>query len=288
VSASADRQDGTVRISVVVPTRDRVEHLGRCLHALAMQDAEGLEVVVVDDGSRDRGAVMSATARVPGARVMRTSGAGPAAARNLGARAATGEVICFTDDDCEPEPAWARLLGERARLAGAAAGRTVSPQGAVATVVASQAITNHLQLASLSPGGDRLGFSPTCNLACSRQAIAALPFDESFPDAAGEDRDWSARAVAAGMAPAFVPRAVVVHRQRLTPAGFLRQQVRYGRGASRFRRRASERRLARPAFYVALARAGFREGARVGALVLAAQGATAAGILAERLGVGQN
>jgi glycosyltransferase involved in cell wall biosynthesis len=273
----------SARVSVVVPSRDRPEGLTSCLGALARQDAEGLEVIVVDDGSRDRGAVSSAAAVLPGARVLRTSGAGPAAARNVGARAATGEVICFTDDDCEPEPGWARLLAERAGAAGAAAGRTVSPRGAGPTVRASQTITNHLQRASLERVGDTLRFSPTCNLACSRATITAVPFDESFPDAAGEDRDWCARAVAAGIPPAYVPGAVVVHRQQLDPAGFLRQQLRYGRGATRFRRRAPDRHLARPGFYAGLARAGFREGPRVGALVLAAQGATAAGILAERL-----
>ena len=44
-------------ISIVVPTRDRPEALARCLGALASQDLDGIEVVVVDDGSRDRGAV---------------------------------------------------------------------------------------------------------------------------------------------------------------------------------------------------------------------------------------
>ncbi|MQA75642.1 MAG: glycosyltransferase, partial [Solirubrobacterales bacterium] len=79
------------RISVVVPTRDRPEALARCLAALAGQDVAGLEVIVVDDGSRDRGAVEAALGGPAGpagaspalagarrARLLRTPGRGPA------------------------------------------------------------------------------------------------------------------------------------------------------------------------------------------------------------------
>ncbi|HEX2128485.1 MAG TPA: glycosyltransferase family 2 protein, partial [Solirubrobacterales bacterium] len=84
--------------SVVIPTRDRPTALRGCLVALAAQDAGGLDVVVVDDGSRDRHALDAVVAdALPDARVVRTPGRGPAAARNLGARAAEAEVVLFTD-----------------------------------------------------------------------------------------------------------------------------------------------------------------------------------------------
>ena len=86
-------------ISVVVPTRDRQGSLARCLASLAMQAEIALDVVVVDDGSRDRGAVRDAAAALAGTRVVRGPGRGPAAARNLGVRAAEAELVCFIDDD---------------------------------------------------------------------------------------------------------------------------------------------------------------------------------------------
>jgi glycosyltransferase involved in cell wall biosynthesis len=271
-------------ISIVVPTRDRPEALRACLAALARQDAARLEVVVVDDGSRDRGAVAAvADAAACDPRLVRTPGSGPAAARNLGARSATGELICFTDDDCEPLPAWARLLSEAARTSGAAAGRTIAPPGAPAAAVASQAIVERLTLASLDHASGRLGFAPTCNLAITRRALARLPFDESFRSAAGEDRDWSDRAAAAELGAAYVPDAVVVHRQRLGAGGFARQQFRYGRGAARYRRRDPGRRVAAPSFYAGLVRRGFEDGVAAGGLVVAAQAITAAGVAVERL-----
>jgi glycosyltransferase involved in cell wall biosynthesis len=270
------------RISVVVPTRDRPESLTRCLEALAAQKAAAIDVVVVDDGSADPAGVAAAVRRWEHARLVRIEGEGPAAARNAGARAARGDVICFTDDDCEPEPAWARLLAAAAG-GGGAVGRTVFPPGAWAAVRASQAITNHLLTASLDPVTGLAGFAPSCNLAIAHSAFDRVPFDERFPHPGGEDRDWSDRA-AAELALRYEPDAVVVHRQRLNLGSFLRQQYRYGSGAARFRRQdaSADRGLARPAFYVGLLRAGFEHGVGSGTLVAAAQAATAAGVAAER------
>lgn len=272
-------------VTVIVPTRDRPEALARCLGALASQDLEGLELVIVDDGSRDRRAVEAAVARHDGARLLRTAGLGPAAARNLGVQAAAGDFVCLTDDDCEPAGDWARTLTAAARGAPGrvAAGRTSTPPGAGPAVLASQAITNELLRASL--GRDRrLGFAPSCNLGGERELLARLPFDQSYPDAAGEDRDWWARALAAGIEARYEPAALVVHRQRLAARGFLRQQLRYGRGAARLRSGGvGERGYGGAGLYAGLVRAGFAQGLAVGALVVAAQAMTAAGVVAERL-----
>jgi GT2 family glycosyltransferase len=270
--------------SVVVPTRDRPRELERCLAALARQDVEGLEVIVVDDGAHPSGAAVAVIERAcPGARLVRSPGRGPAAARNLGARVAAGEIVCFTDDDCEPSRDWARGLVEAARAGAVAAGRTVAPAGAGATVVASQAIVDHLQLSTLDRRG-LLGFAPACNLAARREVLARLPFDESYPGAAAEDRDWCERAVVAGLAPVYVPGATVVHRQAAGARSFIGRQYRYGRGAARFRRASSDRRLAPPSFYAGLVRRGFAAGIGAGMLIVSSLAATAAGVGAERLG----
>jgi glycosyltransferase involved in cell wall biosynthesis len=278
-----------VEISVVIPTRDRAAALERCLQALTPTAGEGLEVVVSDDGSRDAAAVHAALEAWPGARLVDAGGRGPAAARNAGARAARGRVICFIDDDCEPASGWAQQLAGAAEALGApVAGRTRNAVAA-ATSEAAQAITEHLQLSSLDPDSGTLGFAPTCNLAVPAELAAGLPFDESFPLAAGEDREWCVRAAAAGHAPRYHPGALVDHHHELTLGGFLRQQYRYGRGAARLRlpsRDGSHPAVpavhrARPRFYIGLVRAGFARGTRVGTLVVLAQVAAAAGFAAE-------
>jgi glycosyltransferase involved in cell wall biosynthesis len=257
-------------ISVVVPTRDRPDALARCLAALARQRTDDeLEIVVVDDGV---GGVEAG-----GARVVRAAGAGPAAARNRGARTARGSVVCFTDDDCEPGPRWAQRLADACARGGAAAGTTIADPAAGRPAAAAQLLATTLMLASRDR--DRLQFAPTCNLACHADSLRALAFDESFALAAGEDRDWCARLLAGGGVLRHVPDAIVVHRPQLGVRGLVRQQVRYGRGAVGFRSAGGS--LAGAAFYRRLARESLHAGAAVAALVGLAQASVAAGAAAQ-------
>ena len=273
------------RVSVVVPTRNRPDRLAVCLAALERQTQPDLEIVVVDDASRDADAVAAVVAAAPRARLVRGAGRGPAAARNVGVRAARAPVVCFTDDDCEPVPNWAVALADRladiADAADAVAGPTRNGRTRSVVAAAAQAVATHLAEATIDAAG-HMRFAPTSNLACRAEVCAAVPFDETYPLAAGEDRDWCARLVASGRTLAFVPDAVVRHHQELTPAGFWRQQVRYGRGAYRFRSARGTLRHPEPvSFYLGLLRRGFGDGLRAGLLVGVAQVATAVGMVQE-------
>jgi GT2 family glycosyltransferase len=129
-----------------------------------------------------------------------------------------------------------------------------------------------------TPNDSDLSFAASNNLACTRAAFEATPFDESYPDAAGEDREWCARLLANGFVLRSAPAAHVLHDQELTLSRFLAHQVRYGQGAYRFRHRSGEGRpLEPPTFYADLLRRAFGKGFGVGLLVSAAQGATVAG-----------
>jgi len=269
-------------MTVVVPTRDRPARLAACLAALERQTAPHLEIVVVDDASRDARAVAAAVATAPRARLVRGTGRGPAAARNAGVRAARGSLIWFTDDDCEPVPGWAHALTCRITAdpgATAVAGPTRNGRSGSVLGAASQAIATHLAEATMDPATGRMRFAPTSNLACRAEVCLSIPFDERYPLAAGEDRDWCARLADAGHALVFEPSALVHHHQELSPAGFWRQQLRYGRGAYRFRAdRRTLLHLEAPRFYAGLLGRGFAHGPRTGALICIAQVATALGM----------
>jgi glycosyltransferase involved in cell wall biosynthesis len=108
--------DPVPELCVVTPTFRRPDRLRRLVAALEAQDLEARrwEVVVVDDASGDETAeVLDALAARSPLRMralhLETNG-GPARARNVGARAAVAPVVAFVDDDCVPEPGWARAM----------------------------------------------------------------------------------------------------------------------------------------------------------------------------------
>jgi len=95
-----------MRFSIVIPTYNRKDLLRRCLAAATNQDYPDYEVIVVDDGSTD-GTGEMVRREFPRVRYIRQEpNRGPAAARNRGIEAATGEIIAFTDDDCVPPRTW--------------------------------------------------------------------------------------------------------------------------------------------------------------------------------------
>ena len=86
-----------MQISVIIPVFNSAGTLSLCLQALADSQYPAAECIVIDDGSTDNSA---AVAEQLGARVLSTGGrCGPAVARNLGARHASGNLLLFVDAD---------------------------------------------------------------------------------------------------------------------------------------------------------------------------------------------
>jgi len=89
-------------ISVVIPARDAGATLGLLFESLAKSTLQPGEVVLVDDGSEQE---LESIASAHGARCLRlTRSLGPAAARNLGAASANGEILVFLDADVTVHP----------------------------------------------------------------------------------------------------------------------------------------------------------------------------------------
>ena len=103
MSASAGDQPGMSpgggpRVSIVIPAYQAVRTLGGTITGALTQTYPDVEVVVVDDGSTDGTAALARAYGDAIVLVSRTNG-GLSAARNTGARAATGELIVFCDAD---------------------------------------------------------------------------------------------------------------------------------------------------------------------------------------------
>lgn len=89
-------------VSVVLPTYNRADVLGRAVHSVLGQTREALELIVVDDASADGTLSLLASVADPRLRVVRLpSRVGPGAARNAGIAAARGDLFAFQDSDDE-------------------------------------------------------------------------------------------------------------------------------------------------------------------------------------------
>ncbi|GAB3212651.1 HAD-IIIA family hydrolase [Marinactinospora thermotolerans] len=177
--------------AVVVPTVGR-PGLERVLRPLLDAGDDGpLEIVVVDD--RLEPADELPVAGLAGVRVLRSGGRGPAAARNVGWRAATGEWIAFLDDDVAPPADWpsrlaADLAGLPAHVAGSQ-GRIVVPEPVGRRPTDAERGTLALSEARWI----------TADMAYRRSVLAEVGgFDERFPRAYREDTDLALRVIDAG------------------------------------------------------------------------------------------
>ncbi len=101
-------------LSVVVPFYDVQDYIGACLESLRVQTLTDLEVILVDDGSRDGSLAIAEAyvARDARFRLVRQDNQGLGPARNTGTAHATGRYLTFVDsDDLVAPRAYSRLVG---------------------------------------------------------------------------------------------------------------------------------------------------------------------------------
>ena len=284
--------------SVIVPTFARPERLARCLEALACLDytRDRFEVVVADDGSpspvtpalepfRDRLDL----------KLLRQDNAGPATARNAGARAARGKFLAFTDDDCEPRPGWLAALaaGFRREPLALLGGRTENALPGNVYARTSQQLVDYLYEYYGAASGDAPYFTSN-NMAARRDTFLGLGgFDQTFPLAAAEDREFGLRWRDHVGPLRYMADAVVDHAHALTLRRFWGQHANYGRGArhlaSVLRTRGALPHKLEPArFYVRMVSHPLAESRSLGALagtslIILSQVAMTWGYAGERL-----
>jgi GT2 family glycosyltransferase len=286
--------------SVVITTYNRPGPLASCLEALSRLDypKEAFEVIVVDDGGRQRlDAVVHPFRQLLDVKLIRRDHGGAAQGRNTGAVLARGRYLAFTDDDCCPAPGWLRSLesGLKRDPAALVGGRTANALGSNLCSAASQLIVD-IVYEHYNPNPENARFFASNNMALDAGIFRGLGgFDEGFVLTACEDRDLCERWRHQGHRLRYAPDARVDHYHRLSFASFCRQQFTYGRGAVRFHRlrarRGSGRLWREVGFHFHVGRwllRPFRETSGPRALALAAllvvwQVVNAAGYFYERL-----
>jgi glycosyltransferase involved in cell wall biosynthesis len=229
-------------VSVVIPVKDAEAWIGEQLAALAQQPCSDWELIIADNGSKDRTvSIAQSFADVLPLRVIDASaGTGPSAARNIGARAASASLLVFTDADDVVAPGWLATWVELPAHVGLATGPLFRFRSGDEVVFPG-------------PGSGfdppvHLGFLPYAlgtNLAVRRELFEHIGgFDERYPTA--EDIDLSWRLQLDGNELVVIPSAVVAVRKRDGAGATLRQYFRYGRSDPLLWREYRDRGLRRP------------------------------------------
>jgi glycosyltransferase involved in cell wall biosynthesis len=215
------------RVSVVVCSYNAERTMDQCLASLETLNYPDYEVIVVNDGSTDR--TLEIAERYPYCRIISQPNKGLSVARNVGAEAATGEIVAYTDSDCVADPDWLTYLVGKMEANGlAACGGPNFPPPEDALVPAAVAV---------SPGGpthvlisDEVAeHIAGCNMAFRRDVLLQLDgFDPTYR-AAGDDVDICWRLQDAGYVIGFSAAATVWHFRRNTVKAYINQQRGYGK-----------------------------------------------------------
>lgn len=206
----------------------------RCLEAAFAQNFQSFEVILVDNNSTDRSALIAkqfvAEHQIRCSYLVEPK-QGPSAARNAGVRSAKGEIVAFTDSDCIPDEHWLQDISQAfdKPFIGAVAGniKGASSTNSVETfhtlfTLRGEPQEKIYQSFSLNAGG-----FATASFAVRRDLFLQLGgFDESR--SFGEDHDLCARIYKSGHSIKYIPIGIVYHVHRSDVISTCRQAFHFG------------------------------------------------------------
>jgi glycosyltransferase involved in cell wall biosynthesis len=206
-----------IRVSVVVPTRNRPTHAAA--YAASILATDGFVDLLVVDQSDDR-ATEEILSRIDDRRLryVRTETRGVTKGRNLGLELSRGEIIAFTDDDCRVKPEWVKHIMDVFDAdtdVAVVCGRVCVPQAMLHAGYAEGFVPRVREWQGRYPplGSD---WGLTANLSLRRSMLESVgSFDPMLgagaPLLAGEEPDFLFRVLRAGFKVVNAQEVVVDH-----------------------------------------------------------------------------
>ena len=220
-------------ISVIICVYNGVDRIWKAIESLRHINypTDKYEVIVVDDGSNDgtQERVASYLDEFSNLQLIKAAHGGLSNARNLGAKAATGSILAYTDDDCEADRDWLYWIARGYHELGvdALGGPNIPPTPTdedEAVVAAAPGAPSHVLLS------DRVAeHIPGCNLTVTRFAFESIGGFRNTYKVAGDDVDFCWRLEEAGFKIGFHGAAFVWHRRRTSFFNYFKQQRGYGK-----------------------------------------------------------
>lgn len=225
---------------MVLATRGRPGFAARTAESVLGGTLVPDELLVVDQSRGPDAALTALAHQSPSIRILGTTSSGLSRARNLGAAAASGEIVAFIDDDELADPGWLAALvailsreGERTAVTGRVLPGEAEADDAVvpATVLAPHEARyrgrlGHDVLAGGNMGIHRSTFEALGGFDLRLGAGARWP--------AAEDNDLGLRLLDAGCSIVYAPAAVVRHRAWRSGRSYPVLRWRYGLGKGGF------------------------------------------------------
>ncbi|MFC5050354.1 glycosyltransferase [Rubritalea spongiae] len=214
-------------ISVIICVYNGDDRIGAAVESLEALRYPSYELIVVDDGSKD--STREVVRSYPFAKLVEAQHGGLSAARNLGARVAKGEILSYTDDDCQVDQDYLFWLAKSYAENGwdACGGPNIPPKAHYedeAVVASSPGAPSHVMLTDVEAE-----HIPGCHLSVTKKAFEALGGFRVQYRVAGDDVDFCWRLRAAGFVIGFHGASFVWHRRRTRLVNYFRQQRGYGR-----------------------------------------------------------
>jgi glycosyltransferase involved in cell wall biosynthesis len=213
-------------VSVIVPVYNAEDTIPKLVEALLRQNypQDFYEIIFVDNNSKD--STPKLIEQCPVIFLQETMIQSSYAARNLGVRESSGEILAFTDSDCIPDPSWIMegvltLQKEKADLAGGPVEFIFSKHKTAAEIFDSLINLDYTYWKTHNVWA-------TANLFVKRKvfdSVGEFPLVKS-----GGDLQWTGKAVKEGFPLTFASGAVVHHPARGLNE-LLRKSLRIGKGA---------------------------------------------------------
>lgn len=207
-----------MKVSIVIPTHNRLEKLRETVEKLRLQDfpKEDYEIVVVDDGSNPPVAFEKDFTVTPDVRIVRLEGEERSVARNRGAKEAKGKLVIFIDDDISTKPDfiekhwWAHQEFSKALAVGEILlpdDSQKTPFGRFRQRLEKDGIPRKRGLVA------EKNFCAAGNASIKRDLFLKLGgFDTTLTSA--EDQDFALRHTTQGGQIVYLPEAVVIHQDK--------------------------------------------------------------------------
>ncbi|MBI2134863.1 glycosyltransferase [Candidatus Woesearchaeota archaeon] len=224
------------KISVIIPTYNRIKKLERCINSILSQRyaKKMYEIIIIDDGGSDGTKIFAGNLikKYDNIKIITNkSNKGPAYSRNIGIKNARGDIIALTDDDCVVNKDWLKQIDfshKKNSNEFAIGGRILGSNPDTIFHKFRDFVTEYTLKRSLIKKNN-YNYMPTCNISYKKDVFKKIGyFDESFKLASGEDVDINLRLLKIGKSVYLDKKILVYHDYPMSVKGLIKKSYSYG------------------------------------------------------------